>query len=720
MDIVAFFRKSAIKKETEKVQDNVTACCSSEKTADATEKKDCKPENKMKRKQDENYDQNYDKKKRIRLVQCSWKQEFPWLEMNEDRSAMWCSVCKKHPKIADQHSAFISETGVTSSAIRLKSVRNHNNSRKHKDCDNAELAAKNPLATPLARCFVRLNDEQLKIMTSLFNTAYFCAKEELSFTKYESICHLMEKNGLKLGSNYMNDKQAKNFTHHIAVVEENMLKEHLLQARFFTIMADGSTDVSQTEEEIVYIRTVKNGIPVTNFVGLIEVESGNAPGLLSAIKLGVGKFEIDDKNLKEKLVCLNMDGAAVNLGCKAGVSTLLQKDIPHLLAIHCIAHKLELSVMDSVASCTYLKIFDQTVKGIIKFYQYSPKQKRELKEIAGYLDSVEQNMGLIKQIRWISSNKRALLAIEKNWSLILIHLEDVASRKHDNKAAKVKGYLKELKSSRFLQFLYHMLDVLEIISPLSKAFQSDDVLIMEVMKNVETTLLRLKEIEFDSGEHVKGFKSMVSDNHTYKNVQISGNLDTELVGINNFIKDVSSNISKRFSEFEKKPLSLFAVFDCYSWPIESKDLALFGRKEINELAQYFSEILTNEESKKMGEEWTALKVKVNHFRCNNKRASCIEIYTSVLRNCTEDIKNISLLIEIMFCMSPSTAVCERGFSTMNRIKTSTRNSLGSETLNDLMRIAIDGPSIDLFDPSSAIENWLTNTRGTRHVSGHAC
>lgn len=64
MDIVAFFRKSAIKKETEKVQDNVTACCSSEKTADATEKKDCKPENKMKRKQDENYDQNYDKKKK--------------------------------------------------------------------------------------------------------------------------------------------------------------------------------------------------------------------------------------------------------------------------------------------------------------------------------------------------------------------------------------------------------------------------------------------------------------------------------------------------------------------------------------------------------------------------------------------------------------------------------------------------------------------------------
>lgn len=64
--------------------------------------------------------------------------------------------------------------------------------------------------------------------------------------------------------------------------------------------------------------------------------------------------------------------------------------------------------------------------------------------------------------------------------------------------------------------------------------------------------------------------------------------------------------------------------------------------------------------KENGKEWAALKVKVNYITCNNKKASGLEIYTSILRNHSEDNKIISLLLEIMF-LSPSTAMSERIF-----------------------------------------------------------
>lgn len=55
------------------------------------------------------------------------------------------------------------------------------------------------------------------------------------------------------------------------------------------------------------------------------------------------------------------------------------------------------------------------------------------------------------------------------------------------------------------------------------------------------------------------------------------------------------------------------------------------------------------------------------------------------------VASISALIPV------STAECERAFSAMNRIKTDLRNRLSTSTLDHLMRISIEGPSVQEFD-----------------------
>ena len=55
---------------------------------------------------------------------------------------------------------------------------------------------------------------------------------------------------------------------------------------------------------------------------------------------------------------------------------------------------------------------------------------------------------------------------------------------------------------------------------------------------------------------------------------------------------------------------------------------------------------------------------------------------------------------------------------MNLIKTNLRLSMSQSTLNDLMRIHSDGPSLRDFNPTSSIMNWLSAGPGHRHMSGH--
>jgi hypothetical protein len=53
--------------------------------------------------------------------------------------------------------------------------------------------------------------------------------------------------------------------------------------------------------------------------------------------------------------------------------------------------------------------------------------------------------------------------------------------------------------------------------------------------------------------------------------------------------------------------------------------------------------------------------------------------------------NIIRLIKIIYSISFSSVDCERGFSVQNLIKSKLHNSLGTKTLDMLMRLSIEGP-----------------------------
>ena len=72
----------------------------------------------------------------------------------------------------------------------------------------------------------------------------------------------------------------------------------------------------------------------------------------------------------------------------------------------------------------------------------------------------------------------------------------------------------------------------------------------------------------------------------------------------------------------------------------------------------------------------------------------IDMYKYFVCRKVDDLRVVTVLLEIMMTISSNTAVCEPGFSCMNREKYVLQTRLGGDTLDYIMCINIDGESLD--------------------------
>ena len=103
--------------------------------------------------------------------------------------------------------------------------------------------------------------------------------------------------------------------------------------------------------------------------------------------------------------------------------------------------------------------------------------------------------------------------------------------------------------------------------------------------------------------------------------------------------------------------------------------------------------------------WKKLKIFKAAFNTINE----VDFWKEVLVH--EEFKELQILLETYLALPLSTVECERVFSRVNLIKTDARNTLGMESLNDLLQINLKGPNIEEFDFGECINDWkLTKYR----------
>ncbi|XP_059028186.1 zinc finger protein 862-like [Mustela lutreola] len=74
-------------------------------------------------------------------IQKSWFTQFPWLVMNEEQTALFCSACREYPSVRDKRSRLIE--GYTG-PFKVETLKYHAKSKVHLFCVNA-FAARDPI-----------------------------------------------------------------------------------------------------------------------------------------------------------------------------------------------------------------------------------------------------------------------------------------------------------------------------------------------------------------------------------------------------------------------------------------------------------------------------------------------------------------------------------------------------------------------------------------------
>lgn len=471
------------------------------------------------------------------------------------------------------------------------------------------------------------------------------------------------------------------------------------------------------EEEFFFVRYIERGQPVTMYLSLQPVPSGDAKGIKQALHDAFEEVGIPLNQWQPRLISMRTDGASVNTGKDNGLIAIMKRDgMLWLLGVWCVAHKMELALLDALKNEKELQDAKELLQGIYKHYKYSPKAGRELREVATALETDTLVASNILGMRWAPHLHRAIdVLLEHNFLPMYTHFEHTAEAKTSSptmvgRARKIRA---QLSSYKTLLFLHLMWDVLKCAKKISLEFQKDSCTVSTASDQLETFCMLMEKMKVRNGEKIQAFLDSVKRHQDEEEIQATWKGVTLTIGAQDderfnrrketIITTIIQAYRKRFGFLEEPLFKAAEVLDPSNWPADQQELATYGDNEVLQLAEHFEDFLAlyDFQLAAIADEWVELKV---HGRRLSKSFSTFW-HRALTNGMDARCPNICILGALVMCLPMNTACCERSFSIMKKIKTDWRASLSPSTLSGLMRVSIEGAKVNDFDLQPVVNKW---------------
>ncbi|XP_077089675.1 E3 SUMO-protein ligase KIAA1586-like [Siphateles boraxobius] len=610
----------------------------------------------------------------------SWKERNPWLVTGE--GGLGCIICKEaktlllSEKKIGVHLSDAWINGTVSSPVQkqLRKKSTHRDSLAHeRAAEIADLKQKEILPSNV----VKLSSAMFEETASSFRTAYTVAKERLPFSKFSPIMTVNELNGAKVGPAHRSDHSCANMVEHIAEQMKRKIISNVkaLDSRI-SVTLDESTILCRAYM-IIYVRCDVTGKGDLDnlFFDLVELDQGtDAESLYNSLRNSLQVAGMDAAFLRKNVISIATDGAAVLTGKQTGLIGRLKQDFPRLQAVHCLAHRVELAVNDSlkvVAGCNNLEYF---LSKHYVIYHQSTKNARELEQAASELNMHILKIGKDFTIRWVASSFKTVKAVLKDFPVLAHHfrLASEDGSRSGVERAKYTGLLKHLSSTGFVEDIATMKDVLRELKGLSLKLQRRDTSRVDASRFIHQT------IEVLSAMKDRGGKTEIKVKTAITRGQLKGVVLTEAqpkIKKSQFYQAIVDNLTKRLPESDL--VTMLKPMDQHFWPKERAELVFFGEHEVATFAKLLGESATEAVS-----EFRDWKLEGDQGNTLNR------------------------LIVAGNTVLPTSAECERGFSACNDTDCQTRNRLRARSLPALLFVDLNGPPLDRFDPAPFVQSWI--------------
>ena len=267
--------------------------------------------------------------------------------------------------------------------------------------------------------------------------------------------------------------------------------------------------------------------------------------------------------------------------------------------------------------------------------------------------------------------------------------------------------------------LYLLHAVLPILAELSLIFQTGDLNFSQIPASLQICRNRIGEVS------QTGSASATLENEWQKYVPfLNGDHRTLskddicfMDGLTwEYCTALLQSLRHRFPEPEV--LGAFSIFDHHLLPQKLEDRKAFGNDMLNILLNKFSSLLEDKDRAVIN--YQSLKerlVSLEFKHCENAAAVCtIMLKNSIYRQMFPDLYQLAT---IALTIPLATAWPERGFSTLARIKTKSRNRLLDGTLCSLINVSMNGPE-ELTDEAAhnIAKKWI-DRKNRRKVTERA-
>ncbi|CAB3993296.1 zinc finger 862-like [Paramuricea clavata] len=671
-------------------------------------------------------------------------QTFSWLDYSTEKekginvvTQLKCKICKKYRKRITGCRNFSDKWVVGASSVKTSSVREHAMSDQHvhaMNVQNKEFARSEgkslvPREAPIIQALENLSNEEQERMKIKFDVAYLVATEQMAFSKYPSICALEIRHGVDIGQSYLNANACKEFVHCIADIENEDLISAVAQAKFFSLLIDGSTDKSNADNEATLVVWFDpEDIEVESLDGDNVDDEAIDPGVVS---------RVTNTNSNRKLVGIGTDGASSNVAAR-GLKGLVEQKLPWIFWMWCLAHRLELAIKDALRG-TFFDSIDEMLLRLYYVYEKSPKKCIELESLCADLkECLEFDEDGIRPVRasgtrWVSHKVKAMKRVLSKYGAYIAHLTSLSEDKSVKAAdrAKLKGYLKKWVNAKYILGCAAFVDLLTPCATFSKSMQSNDLDILAAISHIiktlnETNKLTSKPLEqwktySDTLKKVQQDEKGQSEYQTQILTNVEGAKTFLLQNSRSYCNAVTTCIKSRLSWSDLQHLrDIILVLATVGWEKVMDKLDAHGdQEEIDDTDREdpLNAIDRLVEAYKVPLEGAGAEVDQVRVEFEAMMAYAVQFislstldYQSVWWRMfhapdKSEWSNILILASLLFSLPASNGTVERVFSQLNCIKTKKRASLSSNSLDDLLTLCTGKRKLDDFSPDRAVRLW---------------
>ena len=208
---------------------------------------------------------------------------------------------------------------------------------------------------------------------------YSLANRSRLFNDIEAEIELQSKNGFDMGVRLHSRKTAVKIVDHMAKdirgqIFSTLMKEDLK----LCVIVDEASTISSNPVLIVYVKIEKCKTSPTIFLELVELEGQGAETIHRCLLKCLHNPGFTMEYLQRNLSASCSDGASVMLSRSSGVSVRLIKDFPNIILWHCLHHRLQLVLDDSVKEIKQINHFKIFMDKIYAIFHQSNKNQSDM------------------------------------------------------------------------------------------------------------------------------------------------------------------------------------------------------------------------------------------------------------------------------------------------------------------------------------------------------